>query len=279
MFKIKPERLKSNIARIRWHELKQNYSYFAKRNLKTAIYHNLSVLNIIDAQPQIIYTTSRSLLLALQYVGAYYDKMGKFDEALEVAARMEFETNGHRKGIPVTLCKQFNITARLQQVYLLCHQQKYAEAAKKAEEFKNETEALNEGNFVIVKYHYALGLFHTGKYDAALKICEELQGSSFNSNIILLFSSKILMFMIHYQLGNYTLLPHLLSSITTWAKRHNISQLGTHEFIEWLGKLEEAKNAASRSLWFVKFSKVIEKSVFNDYVEDLGLKAWVKHNL
>ena len=180
---------------------------------------------------------------------------------------------------PVTLCKQFNITARLQQVYLLCHQQKYAEAAKKAEEFKNETEALNEGNFVIVKYHYALGLFHTGKYDAALKICEELQGSSFNSNIILLFSSKILMFMIHYQLGNYTLLPHLLSSITTWAKRHNISQLGTHEFIEWLGKLEEAKNAASRSLWFVKFSKVIEKSVFNDYVEDLGLKAWVKHNL
>ncbi len=277
IFKTAPEKLKSNTGRIRWHEMKQNYYYFIKHDLKTAIHHNLCKLGIFESQPQLVYSWPHPYLTCIVYLCNHYAHLENREEAIKFAQKLEFETDGHRKEIPVNLCAHFNLTARISQTYLLCHQGSYADAVKKAEEI--DMSKLDPGSFVIAKFHHALALFYTGRYDEARKACEELHSSALNIQILLLLSNRILLVMIHHALKNYSLLPHLTSSAAAWAKRNEIKAHSSNELIHWFQNLAKLKPENMPDLFFKRFNKAVQKNTFKGHEGDLDLKRWISTNL
>ncbi len=278
-FKTTPEKLKSNSARVHWHAMKGQYYVYVAQDLKASIYHQQCNLKIFEAQPQLIYTLPQTYLNCLNSLSLGYGLLGNYEESLMWAEKLEFETDGHRKDIPANFSSSKNLEARSTQVNIHCHQSRYDATLKKIAEIGDEINNLQLGVFVLTKHCQARALFYTGKYDEALRICLELQNINADMNTYMLFNNRLLFVMIHHALKNYSLLPHIVNSVATWAKRHEVRTPGTDAVLRFFRKLETTQSASSKKAFFIQFEKEIKKNTFEYYVWYLDLSKWVADNL
>ena len=275
VFRITPAKLKSNSARILWHEMQQNYTYYAKGNLKKAISHNLSKLAIFEKNPSLIYTWPNSYLISMGYLGSHYGELHDQEKSLQFAEQLERETDGRRKDLPLSLCHNLNLVAVVSQLQPLFFMERFKDTIVKCEYLYGHKRKLSVNYLILTLHVYSLALFYTGRYDEARKMCEEV--SQLDPEVMqdLHIYNKIVLVMLHYNLKNYSLLPYLINSAAAWAKRHKLEFAGTTEIISWLRKLERETSSGGQKLFFKEFKAAVEKGVFKKYSNELMLSRWI----
>jgi hypothetical protein len=275
LFKAGPNKLKSNSARILWHELHQYYCNYVDHNLEGSIQHNLRKLKIFDEHPELVYTWANPYLIGFGYLASHYTSLGKYEKALQIINRFVYETDGHRKDIAQSLSRYHHFSSRGARVQILCYLQRYDDVIAAAAELEPHMPLIELHYSIVLRLNTALAFFYKGNYAKAQKLCEQLQALNSDAMIDQQLCARILLVMVHYKFKNYALLPYLLNSISAWAKRHKFKSKEGRLLLHWMRKLVKEVYEKDKHLFFQSFKTVVDDGLFKHYSIDLNLKRWV----
>lgn len=276
LFNTTPDKLKSRLARILWHEMMNYYCFHVKQDVDRAIRHNMAKLQLFKAQPQLIPTRPNSYYMSINYLCTFYEISGRYKEALRMAERMEAETSQAPKDIPANLLSHFYLSARLAQTLLLCHQQNFSAAIKKAENALAEKDKLPTGHIILLLHFYSVALFHSGRYDAAKKVCEELQAMPTHLYKHILFANRLLLVMLHHAMGHQVLVPYLFNAADSWAKRHKVDEPSAIEVLRWFRRFEKLQTPKEHRVFFTELKNAAAIAPLKEFDLFLGLVQWCK---
>ncbi len=279
IFKTTPEKLKSDSARMRWHEMKHLYYYYIKGDGKTAIYHAQCKLKVFEARPALIYTFPVGYLTTLGALCGYHTVQYNIAEALKYAHQMEADTDGHRKDIPPTLCVQYGQIARTHQIVSYGAIERYDEVVKKAAPMVNNLNNTMTSHLIVIKFQYARALFYTGRYDEALKVCEAMITSTLDVRKEILMSNRLFIVMIHYALKNYSLLPNLVTSAIRWGQRQKMDLTDFDGAFYWFKKMVHLNHGDKHQQFFKQMDEAVNKKNFDNVNLDLNLPLWTRNIL
>ena len=275
VFNIAPHGLHSNSARVLWLEARKYYCNYIVYDYNATFKYVEDSLQIFEKHPQLINTLLNPYLGNLFYLGNNYAELGKYDQALHFAERLEYETEVQLSKGPSVVCSLHNLHARVTKLTIYCFMNRFDEAAKLGAALYRLPAELRDYTMVIVSHHYALALFYLGKYDKALKVCNDLQTANPEAMKEVQLSNKLLMVMLQHAQQNYSMLPYLLNSAATWAKRHDIQKKGAREILQWMRRFLKAIDSNQQPTFFNDLKAAAHKGIFGDYARELGLGNWV----
>ncbi|GEM_PF-1351330 len=220
-----PPRNLSDDGQINFHAIWGHYYYLKGNGVKT-YYHRKRVMDIFEstegAYPPVLWILHARLLLTAL---SYFDMREQFNEELAQIKKALKDIPNDHKGAFVNYLLE--LTLQNIQLDSELFNGKFADAEKKtvkiADLMKKADPFLDSNLKMTLLSNFATAKIASGKYKEALGHLNTVLNSSEMSNIRITTQcyNKIKNIVIHYSLGNFTLIDSLISSTNRFFKKHD----------------------------------------------------------
>lgn len=275
-------------AKMHFYEIKIWCNYYDD-NYEEAYFYSSEMIKIIE-DSNFIFNAFPQMYLAVyanHYSRAY--KLDKYEELDGILEKIDRLASAKNTEIPrVIKHEAFSYSSERKLIFYANHDQ----FEKCIEQFlaNKKVFATNIKNFkpaylILQHYFAAYAYFHTGDYDKAVKNIKEVL-DNFGEDIRLDFIiyTQILYIMVHYELGNFSLIPYLLKSLERLILKKKIQSEFLKVSIAFFKNIaKNAKQLDEHHELFEQYQKSLEdmNELYAEevYYSTLGTKRWIQYNL
>lgn len=215
-------------------------------------------------------------------------QLEKFDMAHEMLAKIESlrNTKGARTNDQVE-SDLLNVCV----VYPMAINNLQKQYAKALEVYGQYKETVNSGKYVFDEifwrfYHLqiARAYFYTGNFAQALDYINKILNNIESKNRFdLVLCAHLLHIMIHYEIGNYQLLPYLIKSTKRFAASNNFKQGMLPHFFSMFSKLATLQPTAEKNATYEKYNALFNANNLSGddaaIIGSIDIDFWVKQKV
>ncbi len=195
------------------------------------------------------------------------------DKALAIADRKAFP-------LPSKILNQFRFDTLLQKLNLLNGLYRYHKSVDVAREIlHHELDPEQEYKRITVIFLYTVALLFTGGGEQALVPLRELLKGNKKGRQDIQLKAMQLELLVHYDLGNYSLIPYQVQSIKKWVKRKGLEAESCALYLTWMLRLSSTGSNGDQKKELMAFSEDVNAGKIKIETGIINLRYWLDEKI
>ncbi|MFN8286939.1 MAG: hypothetical protein U0V74_09320 [Chitinophagales bacterium] len=272
-----PEKLKSLRAKIAWFDIMYRF-YLTHNDLNKVVEVVRSEYECYKAYPIVKRSNVTAYFTNFTRLALTEHQLGNGERALELAEELKQFLADPANLIPKARRESFTAYSENFRMYVLLRLGRTEQVIKESpviiEAMKSRTPAEQFAH----KYNYALALSLSKNYNKAVDVLNELMGVDPEVRTDIHQLTRILLVMVHIDLGNLTMVPYLVKSAKAWMKRNKYSSKDIDELFKYL--LSAARlTGRARQQHYQSMLSLYEEGKFSSLSDMLLLPKWLQQRV
>ena len=268
---------KSFRARLMYYEILFSWHHH-NYNIEKAYYYNKLALQLFDKSPQSVANNAQSYFSVLANFFNRALALNKMTELEPIIQKLEVFSNQYAAKLPSSLVREMRSGILERKMIVFTYNRDYVKSAALAESMAHELESprslFRPAFFIVFYYFAALSCFYLRKYDKSLVYSRKIiDGFDKKVRLDFIFTTYLLHFLTHFEMGHTDLLPYLQKSIQRFATSHDLLTPANKVLIKFFQELSKPRGNEARVALVIKQYYKLLLPYKNDTTQNIALET------
>jgi hypothetical protein len=269
-----PEKLKSLRAKIAWFDTMYHY-YIAMDRSDKALETSRREWKCFSENPIIKIANGTAYIVAYTRLAYAEHTAGNNVRALQLAGEIKHALV--EKGVEINKATRTGFMAYIEsfRMYVLLRMERFADVLRESPAVAEMMKARPLPEQYAHTFNHALALVHANQHQLAIDELNKLLAINTNLRLDLQQLARLLLVMVHVDLNNNTMVPHLVKSARSWMKRHQIANESVNVLYRYFLQAARAP-AAKKRVIYAQCLAEMRQGRLQPLANTLMLPAWLE---
>jgi hypothetical protein len=274
LIKAGPEKLKSLRAKAVWFDI-MYYYYIASDMPQKALEISRREWQCYAGNPIIKVSNGTAYIISHTRLAYAEHTTGNNERALELAEELKRVLTDKTRELSKARRTTFMAYNESFRMYVLLRLERFAEVLRESPAVIELMKVRPLPEQYASIFNYALALVHASAHEKAIDELNKLVDINTDVRLDLQQLARLLMVMVHLDLGNNSLIPHLIKAARSWMKRHSYANETVNGLYRYFLLASHAPAPEKRDI-YGKCLAVIRKGGFQPMAGTLMLSSWLE---